>query len=48
VEEVSDPLGRKLGWATPNEAGKLVREGEKPLAKARGRCHIVNGYKKDR
>ena len=31
VEEVSDPCGRKLELATPNEAGKLVREDEKPL-----------------
>jgi hypothetical protein len=37
VEAVSDPLGRKLELATPNEAGKLVREDEKPLpAKAWG------------
>jgi hypothetical protein len=31
VEEVSDLFGRKLELATPNEAGKLVREDEKPL-----------------
>jgi hypothetical protein len=31
VEEVKDPLGRKLERATPSEAGKPVREDWKPL-----------------
>jgi putative transposase len=30
VEEVSDLLGRKLELATPNEAGKFIREDEAP------------------
>jgi len=31
VEGVKDPLGQKLGQATPNEAGMPVREDGKPL-----------------
>ncbi len=31
VEEVSDPSGDQLERATSNEAGKLIREDEKPL-----------------
>jgi hypothetical protein len=40
VEEVSDLLGLSLERATPNEVGKLAREGEKPLTLVMGRCHI--------
>jgi len=39
VEAVSDLPGQKLGQATPNETGKLIREDEKPLPLGMGRCH---------
>jgi hypothetical protein len=42
VEEVSDPLGQKLELATPNEAGKPIREDGKPLTLVMGRCHKAN------
>jgi hypothetical protein len=37
VEEAEDLLGQKLELAILNKAGKLVREDEKPMAKAYGR-----------
>src|SRR5690348_4503058 len=39
VEGVSDQLGDQLKLATPNEAGKLIREDEKPPTLVVGRCH---------
>lgn len=40
VETMEDLFGRKLGRRLSVKQEALIREDEKPLAKARGRCHI--------